>query len=69
MTILVVNGIEQANSITNDWMMRSARGECAWICPDCSCYFPEGMPDKCEHGHERCTELIQRDKKEANNGK
>lgn len=47
------------------WEMRAARGECSWICADCSMTFRDGMPDKCEHGHQGCTDLIIRDKKEA----
>lgn len=51
-----------------DWTYKSARGECAWICSDCGCSFPDGMPDACEHGGQQCTDIIQRDKKNACSG-
>lgn len=57
--------IEQMNKSTQEWTMRAARGECGWICADCSMSFPAGMPDACEHGHQSCTDIIQRDKREA----
>lgn len=50
---------------TRNWWAEAARGETGWICSDCQCIFPEGMPDTCAHGHSRCTELIQRDKEWA----
>lgn len=53
------------NKATRDWELRAARGECSWMCADCSCTFPEGMPDACEWGHKGCTDLINRDKMEA----
>lgn len=55
------------DKITNEWMMRAARGECEWICSDCCCSDPSGMPDQCFHGAAWCTEIIQRDKKAAKN--
>lgn len=57
--------LEAMNASTRAWELKAARGECAWICADCSCSFPEGMPDACEHGHQSCTDLIKRDKQEA----
>jgi len=57
--------ISQADKLMRDWTDRAARGECGWICADCCCSFPEGMPDKCEHGHQSCTDIIQRDKQQA----
>lgn len=53
------------NKATREWEMRAARGECGWVCADCCCTFPKGMPDACEHGHQYCTDIIQRDKREA----
>nr|DAF93437.1 MAG TPA: hypothetical protein [Myoviridae sp. ctshb19] len=46
-------------------MASAARGECEWICADCLCSDPMGMPDQCFHGQQRCTEIIQRDKLRA----
>ena len=59
--------IDELNKATIDWTMKAARGECAWICADCSCSFQEGMPDECIHGHQRCTDIIKRDKALAHN--
>lgn len=50
------------NRSTREWEMRAARGECGWICADCSCSFPSGMPDECMHGQQFCTDIIKRDK-------
>jgi hypothetical protein len=50
---------------TNEWTARAARGECEWICSDCCMGFPGGMPDACAYGHQSCTDIIQRDKKDA----
>lgn len=61
--------IEHMNKVTAEWTMQAARGECAWTCSDCSVNFPEGMPDKCMHEHQSCTDIIQRDKQEANTHK
>ena len=58
--------IEALNKQTNEWTDRAARGECSWICSDCCQSFPLGMPDACEHGHQSCTDIIQRDKAFAN---
>lgn len=58
--------IAEMNKATRDWELRAARGECEWICADCCLTFSEGMPDACEHGHQSCTDLIQRDKRAAN---
>lgn len=57
--------IEKMNVETRAWENRAARGECGWICSDCCCEFPKGMPDACLHGHQQCTEIIQRDKLNA----
>lgn len=57
--------IEGMNAETRNWTQQAARGECGWICSDCCSSFPNGMPDACDHGHQRCTEIIQRDKREA----
>lgn len=57
--------LSELNKITTEWNMKAAKGECSWICADCSCSFPEGMPDQCLHGHEKCTQLIIRDKQEG----
>lgn len=48
-----------------EWTLRAARGECAWICADCCVTFSEGMPDSCMHGHQSCSDIIQRDKQDA----
>lgn len=53
------------DAMTNDWTMRAARGECGWICADCCQSFPKGMPDQCDCGHQSCTDIITRDKAEA----
>ena len=58
--------ISYMDKITNEWMMKAARGECSWVCSDCCCTDPSGMPDECFHGLSWCTAIIQRDKKEAN---
>lgn len=55
------------DSIFNDMTRKAARGECAWCCSDCCTYFPDGMPNKCVHDCQRCTDIIQRDKGEAKN--
>lgn len=52
----------QLDSAMKQWTLKAARGECSWICADCCQTFLEGMPDKCEHGHQHCTDIIQRDK-------
>lgn len=57
--------IEKMNADTRDWTDRAARGECGWICADCCCTFPKGMPDECCVGHAFCNQLIQRDKLRA----
>jgi hypothetical protein len=57
--------LDALNRETRDWEMRAARGECGWICADCCASYPKGMPDACEHGHQSCTDIIQRDKREA----
>lgn len=57
--------IEAMNKTTQEWEMRAARGECVWICSDCCCSFPDGMPDECPHGHQRCTDILLRDKEDA----
>lgn len=61
--------LDSLNKATRDWEMRAARGECGWICADCSQSFQQGMPDKCVCGHQSCTDIIQRDKAEARNQK
>lgn len=72
--IVVTNGepspqfMDELNRATQDWTMRAARGECGWICADCCASFSEGMPDACEHGHDSCTSIIQRDKQRAVSG-
>ena len=57
--------IDGLNKATIEWTMRAARGECGWICSYCSCSFPNGMPDECIHGQQRCTDIIKRDKADA----
>lgn len=54
--------IDQMNRATRAWTDSAARGECGWICADCCCSDPKGMPDQCFHGDERCTQIIRRDK-------
>lgn len=63
--VLVHDSLAAMNKSTRDWELRAARGECGWICADCLQTAPEGMPDKCLMDQDRCTELIQRDKREA----
>jgi hypothetical protein len=57
--------IAHMDTVTREWEMRAARGECAWVCADCCITFPDGMPSECTHGHQGCTEIIQRDKADA----
>ena len=57
--------IEAMNIATREWTAKAARGECAWICSDCCCSFPGGMPDECLYGDQRCTDIITRDKANA----
>lgn len=57
-----ISGMDRA---TRDWTSKAARGECAWICSDCSYTFNDGMPNKCEHGLQQCTDIINRDKMRA----
>ena len=57
--------ISSADKMMQDWTDKAARGECGWICADCCCSFPEGMPDSCLHGHQKCTDIIKRDKERA----
>jgi len=57
--------MEAMNRATREWEMRAARGECSWICSDCCMTFSGGMPDTCAHGHQTCTDIIQRDKQQA----
>lgn len=57
--------IEHLNKATRAWELSAARGDCGWICADCGCSFPEGMPDACIHEQQSCTDLIKRDKLEA----
>ena len=54
--------ISQLDRAMQQWTLKAASMECSWICADCSMTFPEGMPDKCEHGHQGCTDIITRDK-------
>ena len=48
-----------------DYTMVAARGECSWVCADCSVTFPAGMPDACLHGFQACTDIITRDKADS----
>jgi hypothetical protein len=57
--------ISAMDKATREWEARAARGECSWICSDCCMTFSEGMPDACAHGHQNCTDIIQRDKRAA----
>lgn len=57
--------IATMDKITQEWTMRAARGECPWVCSDCCMTFPSGMPDECAHGHQGCTDIIKRDKADA----
>lgn len=53
------------SSKTGTMTEKAARGECALRCSDCCSFFAEGMPDKCPHNCQRCTDIIQRDKAAA----
>lgn len=57
--------LESLDQRTREWEMKAARGECSWICADCCVTFPEGMPNACTHGHQSCTDIIQRDLRAA----
>lgn len=60
-----VPDMDALNKATREWELKAARGECGWVCADCSMSFSAGMPNECAHGHAACTELIERDKAEA----
>lgn len=47
------------------WTRRAARGECGWVCSDCCGTHNAGMPDKCLHGQQFCTDINQRDRRNA----
>lgn len=53
------------NKATQNWTSQAAKGECSWTCSDCCVTVDDGMPDACVHGHQGCTDIIQRDKRIA----
>lgn len=57
--------LEGMNQAMRDWTDQAARGECGWICSDCCCSDPKGMPDACWWGNQQCTDIIKRDKLRA----
>ena len=57
--------LDAMDKMFRDYTERAARGECSWVCADCCCTFPDGMPDACLHGHQGCTDIITRDKANA----
>lgn len=57
--------INEMDKATRAWTDQAARGECGWVCSDCCYTFNEGMPDKCVHGIQWCTDIIFRDKHRA----
>ncbi|MBB6319277.1 hypothetical protein [Paraburkholderia tropica] len=57
--------LDRMTAITVAWTLRAARGECGWVCADCCQSFPAGMPDECCCGHQSCTDIIARDKRDA----
>lgn len=57
--------ISAMDKATRDWTAQAARGECGWVCADCCMSDQKGMPDECFHGHDACTQIIQRDKRDA----
>lgn len=61
----LADAISHMDRVTREWEMRAARGECGWICSSCCDSYPKGMPDACGHGHQECTDIIQRDKRNA----
>lgn len=61
----MAEAIASMDKLTQDWTMRAARGKCSWVCADCCMSFPEGMPDECGCGHQSCTDIIKRDKADA----
>jgi len=66
--IFISNGtpdMDALDNATREWELKAARGECGWVCADCSMSFPSGMPNECAHGHASCTSLIHRDKAAA----
>lgn len=67
--VLIHDSVEAMNKSTREWTARAARGECAWVCSDCCQSDPKGMPDACLVDQDRCTEIIQRDKRDVANGK
>jgi hypothetical protein len=65
---VVVTMTDSATGIdaeTKSWTLAAARGEVPWVCADCGASFSGGMPDQCVYGHQSCTDIIQRDKREA----
>lgn len=59
------NFMTALNKATRAWEIQAARGECGWVCADCCSSAPDGMPVECMHGLQWCTDIIQRDKREA----
>jgi hypothetical protein len=57
--------ISEMDKATRDWTTQAARGECGWVCSDCCMSDAKGMPDECWHRIQRCTDIIQRDKRLA----
>jgi len=58
----VISGMDQA---MRDWTKKAARMECGWICADCCSSDNRGMPVKCMHGQQFCTDINTRDKRLA----
>lgn len=61
----LAKAFSEMDRITAEWEVRAARGECSWVCADCCVTFEHGMPDKCVHGHQKCTDIIQWNKENA----
>lgn len=57
--------LSSMNEEMRAWTRRAARMECGWICADCCGSDTRGMPDECFHGQQWCTDINQRDKKNA----
>lgn len=61
----IEDGLAKASESAKAWTLRAALGQCGWVCADCCCSFPTGMPDKCTYNDQRCNDIIKRDKAEA----
>lgn len=62
---VVFNSVETFSILSDEWVLRAARGECSWICTRCLYSFEYGMPDACACGEAACTTYIRETKERA----